>query len=82
MPHAFKRNLTSVVKKAIANYGTVGTVINYRPHITLLVNMKGFANKDNKIDFRPKINFKSSIVAVCQINRWYQVTKILKKFKA
>lgn len=81
MPHTFKRNLTLAVKKAIANYGTVGTVINYRPHVTLLVNMKGFADKDSQINFRPKFHFKSSVIAVCQINRYYQVTKVLKKFR-
>ncbi len=80
MPYIFNYEKTAAVKRALANYGTVGTVIDYRPHITLLVNKSGFDDK-KIIPFRFKNNFKSSILAVCQINRWYQVTQILKQFK-
>lgn len=81
MPYIFKYKPTSAVKKALANFGTVGTVINYRPHVTLLVNMEGFGNKLKKIGNAPKFIFRPLVIAVCQINRWYQVTKILKQFK-
>ena len=81
MPNMFKRKMTKEVKQALKDYGTVGTVLNYHPHITLLANFNGKLHHKKWIKISYPIDFYADNVAIAEVNNWYQVTRIIKRFK-
>lgn len=62
-------------------YGTQHVLKFFNPHLTLaklnIKNPKVIAQKLNKIRF----SFMGNIVAICQVNYWHQVTKIIYAFR-
>ncbi|MBI5466386.1 MAG: hypothetical protein HY974_03805 [Candidatus Kerfeldbacteria bacterium] len=81
MPSTFEYKMTRQVKQAIKNYGTVGTVINYEPHITLLADFKLSRVKEKGSVGTYPVNFRANEIAITEVNKWYQVTRILKRFR-
>ena len=82
MPNTFEQKMTKQVKKAIRDYGTVGTVINFEPHVTLLADFK-----DKQVETRKgiigtyRVKFIAKEVAIAEVNSWYQVTRIIKRLR-
>ncbi|MDP3986478.1 MAG: hypothetical protein U1C53_00785 [Candidatus Veblenbacteria bacterium] len=82
MPNIFSEKMTKQVKQALKDYGTVGTVINYEPHITLLANFKSSRVKQKRGaigNFR--VGFSVNELAITEVNCWYQVTRVIKRFR-
>ncbi len=76
---------TLLAKKYAKNYGAIGVFSKYNPHITL-----GATNKESDfLALLEKINknknlfksFMADTIAITEIDKYWQVVKILKKFK-
>jgi 2'-5' RNA ligase len=76
---------TLLAKKYAKNYGAIGLFSKYNPHVTLgatnkvrdFLALMDNVNKNQKL-FK---NFTASIIAVAEVDKYWQVVRIIKKFK-
>ncbi len=77
------KELSELDKKYIKKYGTYWSVErNFNPHITL-VRLKDVGDSLSVLKKMKKFkfNFPANTMAICEINKFGQVVKILKKFR-
>lgn len=81
MPWILNRRPNNLERKLLNKFGNSWTIgKNFQPHFTLLANFLN-KNKIRMLSRKYKINFTVTTIAICQVNDWSQVTKIIKQFK-
>ncbi|MFH1112038.1 MAG: hypothetical protein V1712_03130 [Patescibacteria group bacterium] len=81
MPPWGHRSLTNQEKLMRAKYGVSNNPYIYRPHITIGRFNPKCIGLVNKYLQKIKFSFKANNIAICQVNKNWQVTRMIKQFK-
>lgn len=81
MPPWRHRNLTSQEKSYRRKYGVSYSPKTYSPHLTIGKFNTKCIKKIKELLKTEQLSFKVDNITICRVNKYWQVTKILKQFK-
>ncbi|MFA4937185.1 MAG: hypothetical protein WC575_02785 [Patescibacteria group bacterium] len=81
MPPWSHRNLTRKEKENRKKYGVSNSPYVYKPHLTIGKFDSKCVGLVSKFLQNIRLSFKADTIAICQVNKNWQVTRIIKQFK-